>query len=287
MADGDICLGGGTDCIITALPSPEPDKIYIGTTASGDCENLGETDEGNSWVAAIEAATQLAIAGLMIKAQLEAARAAKALADKYLQMAKEAREHYNNYYKPLEIDSVEWACSQPEYVRDKDRTQIGRAMLTARMAYKNKAQNAINCVSKYCSGLRATLLRDALLEEAQAVAAAGLSGLRYEKKYEDSMNDLRFDRRGNMLKIGRDMSANASELAKFASNLYGDAGDQSALVANASLRNLGYMYNRDYTPPPIRRTYAPNEAQATIETPEFKMSEKKEDPPIVITSAAN
>ena len=86
---------------------------YVGSSSSSSCKTLGVTDTGNAMVAALDIATNIAIGALSVKKALEAARAQKALSDKYLRMAQEARDHYNGYYKPLEESSVAWACAQP------------------------------------------------------------------------------------------------------------------------------------------------------------------------------
>lgn len=144
-------------------------------------------------------------------------------------------------------------------------------MLTAKAAYKNKAENLTNCMSRYCSGLRASTIRDVLLEEAQAVASAAMAGLRYEKNYERAQNAARFDRRNQMLKIGRDMSAEGTTLAKFASGMSTEVTEQGFATANGALRRLGYIYNRDETPAPTRRVYGVNESQVTVDNPTFKV----------------
>ena len=154
-------------------------------------------------------------------------------------------------------------------------------MLTAKAAYKNKAENLTNCMSRYCSGLRATTIRDVLLEEAQAVASAAMAGLRYEKNYERSQNAARFDRRNQMLKIGRDMSAEGTVLAKFASSFGGEVTDQGFATANGALKRLGYIYNRDETPAPTRRVYGVNDSQITIDTPTFKVDKINDGKPKV------
>ena len=255
--------------------------VYVGASSSSACKTIGVTDTGNGLIALIDIASNAAIAALSIKQALEAARAQKALADKYLRMANEARNHYNGYYKPLEESSVEWACSQKMYDRKHDMTQIGRAMLTTKAQYKNKAENLTNCMSRYCSGLRASTIRDVLLEEAQATASAAMAGLRYEKNYQRAQDAARFDRRNQMLKIGRDMSAEGTTLAKFASGLSGEVAGQGFATASGALKRLGYIYNRDESPAPTRRIYGVNDQQVVIEDPKFVFKEDKPPKPKV------
>ncbi len=255
--------------------------VYVGASSSSACKTIGVTDTGNATVAIIDILSNAAIAALSVKQALEAARAQKALSDKYLRMANEARAHYNSYYKPLEELSVAWACAQALYDRKYDMTQIGRAMLTTKAQYKNKAENLTNCMSRYCSGLRATAIRDVLLEEAQAVASAAMAGLRYEKGYQRAQDAARFDRRNQMLKIGRDMSAEGTTLAKFASGLSGEVTDQGFATASGALKRLGYIYNREETPAPTRRIYGVNTQQAVVDEPTFTFKEDKPPKPKV------
>jgi hypothetical protein len=214
--------------------------------------NVGITDGGIGYAANIAQAAAVAVAVLNTVAAIEMASKQETLARNYLNIAKEENQYYFDVYVPCENAEIAEACSAPLYTTHTD-VQVGRMLNTVRHSFAGHPEKELQCVSRYCTGKQAMLIKDLLLSEATALATAGNLARRYEEQYADAQNDLRWARRAQALNRGRDMMSQAVEFSGFAYGLFGRLGDQAMKGAAGAVRYLGYAETRNDTVYPTRR----------------------------------
>jgi hypothetical protein len=166
-------------------------------------------------------------------------------------------------YVPCEDAELEEACSAALYELHTD-VQVGRYKNAVRHALAGQPEKTLECISRYCTGKKAALIKDAIMSEAQALSAAANLGRRYEEQYADAMDDLRWARRAQALARGRDMMAQAVNFAGFAYGLFGRLGQQAAKGAAGAIGYLGYSSARNETAYPTRSSISRPERQSPL-----------------------
>lgn len=219
-------------------PPPQPGK--------------GITDDGIGWAANVAQLAAVAVAILNTVAAIQMASKQEKLARNYLNIAKEQNQYYYDVYVPCEDAEIAEACSAAIYEKHTD-VQVGRMLSAVRHDFARLPEKELQCISRYCTGKQAMVIKDLSLAEAAALATAGNLGRRYEENFADAQDDLRWARRSQALNRGRDMMAQAVEFSGFAYGLFGRLGDQAVKGAAGAVRYLGYAQNRNDTNYPTRR----------------------------------
>lgn len=214
--------------------------------------NAGITDSGIGWAAGIAQAAAIAVAVLNTVAAVQMASKQEKLARNYLNIANAENQYYYDVYVPCENTEIAEACSALPYEKHTD-IQVGRMLTSVRHGFAGHPEKDIQCISRYCTGKQAMMIKDLLLAEATALATTGNLGRRYEEQYADAQDDLRWARRAGALSRGRGMMAQAVEFSGFAYGLFGRLGDQAAKGAVGAVRYLGYAQSRNETIYPTRR----------------------------------
>lgn len=224
---------------------------------------LGITDDGVVTAANLARLAAVAVAVINTAAAIEMAEKQEKLAKNYLKIAQEQNQYYYDVYVPCEDAELEEACSAALYEQHTD-VQVGRYKNSVRHDLARQPQKALECLSRYCTGKKAALIKDAVMAEAQALSAAGNLGRRYEEQYADAKDDLRWARRAQALARGRDMMAQAVNFAGFAYGLFGRLGDQAAKGAAGAIGYLGYASARNETIYPNRTPLSRPTQQAQL-----------------------
>ena len=207
----------------------------------------GVTDDGLTWSARVAQIAAIAVAVINTKAALDIASKQEDLAKKYLKMAKERQQYYYDVYVPCENAEVQEACSAEPCDMHKD-VQAGRAKASVRHELTGRTEQELQCISRYCTGKKAAIIRDRELEEATALALSANLARRYEEAYKDICDDVRWSRRANALSRGRDIMAQAQTFSGFAMGLFGRLGEQAGRGATGAMAYLGYSMARQDTP---------------------------------------
>lgn len=223
----------------------------------------GITNTGIVTAASIARLAAVAVAVTNTAAAIEMAEKQEKLARNYLKIAQEQNQYYYDVYVPCEDAELEEACSAALYEQHID-VQVGRYKNSVRHDLARQPQKALECLSRYCTGKKAALIKDAVMAEAQALSAAGNLGRRYEEQYADAKDDLRWARRAQALARGRDMMAQAVNFAGFAYGLFGRLGDQAAKGAAGAIGYLGYASARNETIYPSRTPLSRPPQQAPL-----------------------
>lgn len=214
----------------------------------------GVTDDGLTWSARVAQIAAIAVAVINTKAALDIASKQEKLAKKYLQMAKERQQYYYDVYVPCENTEVQEACNPEPCEMHKD-VQAGRAKASVRHEFTGCTERELQCISRYCTGKKAAIIRDRELEEATALALSANLARRYEEAYKDTCDDVRWSRRANALSRGRDIMAQAQTFSGFAMGMFGRLGEQAGRGAAGAMAYLGYSMERRDMPvrEPVQR----------------------------------
>lgn len=212
--------------------------------------NHGQSNANKSIVGSIMEAMAIAVAGINTAAAIYIADKQYDIAKDYLDIAKWWRNYYNSTYKPWENKELEeaWALEEEKPMYD---ITVGRTRTFGRIQSKGMAEAAIRCTSEYCTGLRGALLKDALNAEATSLAALSNLGYRNERAYIEARNDVRWERRANVLNRGRDMIANNIQFSQLSFGIFGDLLTQAGKGAAGAIGYLGYSWNRNETQYPV------------------------------------
>ena len=124
-------------------------------------------------------------------------------------------------------------------------------LISARNLTAGKIDKALACTGRYCTGQRAAIMNDQLLEQAAIESLAAGLAHRYVDKDEITHNNLRWEKREQVLKIGRDIPTQAVSYASMAAGIFGSLGKQAGQAAEGAMGFLAY--GRGETVYPERR----------------------------------
>lgn len=239
------------------------------------CKTTGVTDEGIAKSSKWKALLSAAILAYNTLNSLRIAKLQRELGRKYLELAEEHRKYYNERYKPLEIDLTKEALKLPRYVRDKEPFYTGQMLVTAKGKVAGVLDKTMSCTGRYCTGQRAAIMTDKLLEQATIESMSAGLAHRYTDKDEINHNNLRWEKREQVMKIGRDIPTEAVSYANLAAGTFGSLGKQAGQAAEGAAGFLGYLSERGQTQYPPRRgpinipsySYRPNRLDTPDVTP--------------------
>lgn len=240
---GDV-IGGAIGNIVPGLGG-----VNGGTD---QCAKTGVTDAGLLQVSTIRTALATAVAALNVKTARDMAGLQKEIAEDYAKLAEDARNYYNDTYKPLETGTLKEVSSEAKYIRDKDDITTGQMLLSVRAQFVGSIEAKLNCTGRYCTGQRAALINDELLKQANAEATVAGMAFRFEDAKETAKNTLRWERRREVLNLGRDIPTKAVAYAELASGIFGSIGKQSSAAAEGIAWWAGSKNNRRDTEYPRR-----------------------------------
>lgn len=164
--------------------------------------------EDNAWW---KTAVVFALNGIQLWALTEQYKQQKEIADRtyelsnrQLSIAEKMYSYYKQEFQPHEtalgqqIDHYFAKPYLPQY-----ETTGGRFALNARIQMIGKRRDALMCSSQYCTGALSTTLKDLALQEANAVANAMNSAVKYEKLRELKMEQKWLQTRLSFISLGR------------------------------------------------------------------------------------
>lgn len=234
------------------------------------CKNTGVTDCGIQRSAQIKGALNAAIIGINTYTSLRIAEMQYDLAKDWAAMAKWYRDHYFNNYHPIEKSLIDEANKDPEYKYEKTDLTKGQMLVTAKLGFIGKLEKTVSCTGRYCTGQRQAITNDLLIEQATIEnAICGLAS-RHAVDEEITRNTKRWERRSNVLKLGRDLPTESVSYGRLASGIFGSIGEQAAKSVEGASQALGFGLNRRDTRYPTRRgplTY-------TVATPKAPITQK-------------
>lgn len=233
------------------------EKVTVDKTACNEaadapcCNEDGVTDAGIVKSSFWKNITAGAMAAINTANAYRMAQLQQDLAKRYVSLAEDFRKYYNERYRPLEEALTKEALALPKYKRDREQFYAGQMLTTARATAAGMVNKAISCTGRYCTGQRAAILTDQLMKQAGIESTVAGLAHRYTDKEEITHNNLRWDKREQVLKIGRDIPTQASSYAQLSAGIFGNLGRQAGKAAEGLVGFLGY--ERGNTEYPQRR----------------------------------
>lgn len=227
----------------------QTDKAAIVSEDDSKCRTTGVTDEGVIKSAKWKAILSGTILAYNTLNSLRMAKLQRDLGQKYLELAEDHRKYYNERYKPLEISLTQEALALPKYVRDKERLNTGQMLVSVRGRNAGKIDKAISCTGRYCTGQRAAIMTDQLLEQAVTESMVAGLGFRYTDREEINHNNLRWEKREQVMKTGRDIPTEAVSYASLAAGTFGSLGKQASAATEGAIGFLAYGRGDTQYPP--------------------------------------
>lgn len=216
-----------------------------------NCKSKGVTNKGIIRSARWKAIINGAMLALNTANSLKMAKLQRDIGKAYQELAEDQRKYYNDRYKPLEVSLTQEALNLKKYDRDKEKLITGQMLISARNLTAGKIDKALACTGRYCTGQRAAIMNDQLLEQAAIESLAAGLAHRYVDKDEITHNNLRWEKREQVLKIGRDIPTQAVSYASMAAGIFGSLGKQAGQAAEGAMGFLAY--GRGETVYPERR----------------------------------
>lgn len=207
-------------------------------------EKHGVADSDRGIFGNILSAAALAAAGYNAYKAYDIAMKEWDMAKKYWRIAENWLDHYRNNYAPVEEQEVAEATDLP-ITEPKYEIARGRARTSAWIQYKGQLRKALRCTSRYCTGLRGDMLVRIMSAQSEAVALADGLGYRNERAYVEARNDVRWERRLNTVKRGRDIMADVPSLGMASAGIYGSLADQAWQGLQSAGMYLGWENNRN------------------------------------------
>lgn len=196
----------------------------------------------NMWTNVWQAA-QLAVALLNSIIQGQIADKMQDLADSYYQHAKYKWNRFNEKYKPLEVALLEETSSVAEPSMDcaDDRSRAESAVNTA-------YDHMDRYVARMAKALRLCIddTQVAQLEYGRNLMLVDTENynLRDDQWFVDFKSDQRWNRRSNVLNLGRNLGAVAQKYGDVAKQLMGHVSATADKAAGTMIMQLGYYGNR-------------------------------------------
>ncbi len=222
--------------------------------SNGKCETDRVDDKAILRMARIRAGLAAAVTAINTATALKIAEMEHDLAKDYARLAKEFKTYYFDNYRPLEKELVKEAMENKPY-DDPKKLDFDKAamLLSAKMRFVGRLEKAMSCTGRYCTGQRASLMNDALLE--QATTEAMVCGLAYRNNEEEkaTRNAVRWERRSQVLKLGSNLPTEAVSYANLATGIFGSIGQQATAAAQSAAWYIGHTLERQDTKYPERR----------------------------------
>lgn len=213
--------------------------------AAPEWGNAGATAENNFYKAAL-----LAVSTLNTVAQISIAQKQFQIARDYLSLAQDRLNRFNSRYRPLEIAMLNEVGNTPIPTPD----YVFSASLyegNSDIAFSKSSEHMAELQKKYSLCFDSTLTDDFNLAQGLYRDDSINFGFRNEEYYAIITDDLRFNRRSNLLNLGRDLAANAANYAANANSIFSRLSGLANQGAESAAYALGFLNNRNET------TYSP------------------------------
>lgn len=228
----------------------------------------GVNDQERGLFGDILSAAALTAAGYNAYKAFDIAQKEWEMAKKYWQIAENWLDYYKDYYAPVENQEVEEALNLKEAEPFYEIAR-GRARVSAWIEFKGKLRQSMRCTSRYCTGLRADMLLRISDAQAQAVSMADGLGYRNERAYVEARNDVRWEKRLNTAKRGRDIMAEVTSLGTASAGIYGSLFDQAWQGLESAGMYLGYVGSRNQPAYPTSYLAGNSTPTTTVITEKF------------------
>lgn len=203
--------------------------------------NSGETWEKTLWKAAL-----IAIATLNSAAQIAIADQRYQIAKKYADMAEDRWNRFKDGYAPLERAMLNEAGNMAEYDPDYDGAKQ-RSSTYNTAAFRTADDQMADLAKRYGLCIDESLLDDMLYAEAISRDDGTNFNYRDEEFFALYMSDKRWNRRSQLLNLGRGIQATSASYANAANSALAQFGSMLNAGAQGAMQMLGYLGTKNET----------------------------------------
>jgi hypothetical protein len=203
--------------------------------------NMGQTA-----LHTVLAGVAFAIALWTASEQLRIFRMRYRLAEDYARIAEEEWNRYNEFYRPLENDMLEECMASPWTDPDYAGAEAeygGMADAASARGLDHMRELAARYSLCVDPSLSAGLGTDAAVMRTDAVNY----GYRDAEWYAQNKNDVRFNRRSNLLNLGRDLVMLSAKFGQVTNTVLEGASASAHAATSGAMYFMGYMRNRNAT----------------------------------------
>lgn len=194
--------------------------------------------EGESaWTIAFQAA-QLGISILNAIIQGQIADLQEDLAEGYYQQAKYKWDRFNSVYKPLEVAILDEASMEPIKEMDCDNDSSRAQAAITGYDYADTQMRKLAQGYRLC--LDSTVINQLEYSRTQSLVDTTNYNLRDDQWFVDFKNDQRWNRRSNILNLGRNLGSIAMQYGDVARRLAGNVSDIANKAFGSLSQALGY-----------------------------------------------
>lgn len=202
--------------------------------------------QGATWLATVMALLQAGVTAAYIVAQDTIQSKKEDLAERYYDMANYKWNRFAANYLPLELKLLDEVSSVPERQMDcgDDRSRAQGAVTTAFGVVDNYVAHA---AGKYRMCLDPA--QTAQMQHKKSLALVDLENynLADDNWFVDLKNDQRWNRRSNVLNLGRNLSSESLKYGDIARSMLDQLGGQVDKAAGALMQAFGYYGTRNDT----------------------------------------
>lgn len=197
-----------------------------------------------SWHSVMKALA-VAFAAINAAAMIEIANKRHKLAEDYLKMSELNWRRFRDSYAPLETSILAecWApVVEPDYLAARSRAEN-----FVRDGYSTSENSLARVAKKYSLCLDSSLLRSFNIDRATARDDSINFSYRNEEQYAIIKDDERWNRRSNMLNLGRGLISMASKYGALAGDIYSGAARAAEGGYSGAMSMIGYLSSRQGT----------------------------------------
>ena len=183
------------------------------------------------------------------------------IARSYTNLSLDRWNRFKNAYARLEQKMIATTMNTAEPASDYAGAK-SRAQSSVSFAY-NSAKSTMTSYAK----LYALCMDDSLnLDHSQAITRDDTVNFNYRdaENYKDYLSDKRWNRRSDVLNLGRNNLPTASSYAQHASNAFGDVSNAVVGIGSGLSGLIGYLFNRNETVYPAQFSMASNYGNGAI-----------------------
>lgn len=220
-------------------------------------------DMGESWEKLLWQAALTAIATINTLAQIDIMEKRYKIARDYADLAKDRWERFRDDYAPFERAMMNEAGNTPIHGPDYGGS-VSRGYEYNKVSFRSADEQLADLAKKYALCLDSSFVNDMVYAEAVAQDDDINYNHRDEENWAHYMNDKRWNRRSQLLNLGRDLQSMSATYADAANDALTEVGGLLDSGAQGAVKLLGYLNTaRETTYPTMFSSAHPLMGQAS------------------------
>lgn len=197
-------------------------------------------DTGMEWLNTILQVAALAVAALDSVMQAQISALQYEIADAYTDLSEDRWKRFKNYYAPFERKIMTWAGNLDDYDPDYDEA-LSRATVNVDAAWSAASDFVTDRAKRYALCVDSTLIDDMDYAKSIALTDGANYNFRMEEYWHYYIADQNWNRRSELLNIGRGIQAISATYAQAASEALKSVSELVDSGAQGAMKMFGYL----------------------------------------------